>query len=36
LTPLGRSLDEPYMPAGDLEAQVEQLYEKIELPKAWL
>ncbi|HEY1830035.1 MAG TPA: hypothetical protein VGG38_07325 [Acidimicrobiales bacterium] len=23
------------MPAGDLEAQVEQLYEKIELPKSW-
>lgn len=27
---------EPYMAAGDLEAQVEQLYEKIELPKSWL
>jgi len=26
---------EPYIPAGDLEAQVEQLYEKIELPKPW-
>ncbi len=26
---------EPYMPAGDLEAHVEQLYEKIELPKSW-
>jgi hypothetical protein len=26
---------EPYMAAGDLEAQVEQLYEKIELPKSW-
>ncbi len=27
---------EPYMAAGDLEAKVEQLYEKIELPKSWL
>ncbi len=27
---------EPYMPAGDLEAQVEQLYERIQLPKSWL
>ncbi|MGH3181867.1 MAG: recombinase zinc beta ribbon domain-containing protein, partial [Streptosporangiaceae bacterium] len=27
---------EPYMAAGDLEAQVEQLYEKIQLPKSWL
>jgi DNA repair exonuclease SbcCD ATPase subunit len=24
------------MPAGDLEAQVEQLYERIQLPKSWL
>jgi DNA repair exonuclease SbcCD ATPase subunit len=27
---------EPYMAAGDLEAQVEQLYQRIELPKSWL
>ena len=27
---------EPYMAASDLEAQVEQLYERIELPKSWL
>jgi site-specific DNA recombinase len=27
---------EPYVPAGDLEAQVEQLYERIQLPKSWL
>ena len=27
---------EPYMPAGDLEAQVEQLYQRIQLPKSWL
>jgi site-specific DNA recombinase len=27
---------EPYMPAGDLESQVEQLYERIQLPKSWL
>jgi hypothetical protein len=24
------------MAAGDLEAQVEQLYERIQLPKSWL
>jgi site-specific DNA recombinase len=27
---------ERYIAAGDLEAQVEQLYEKIQLPKSWL
>ena len=27
---------EPCIPAGDLEAQVEQLYEHIQLPKSWL
>jgi hypothetical protein len=27
---------EPYVPAGDLEAQVEQLYERIQLPRSWL
>jgi site-specific DNA recombinase len=27
---------EPYVPAGDLEAQVEQLYKRIQLPKSWL
>jgi DNA invertase Pin-like site-specific DNA recombinase len=27
---------EPYVAAGDLEAQVEQLYERIQLPKSWL
>jgi site-specific DNA recombinase len=27
---------EPYVPAGDLEAQVEQLYERIQLPESWL
>ncbi len=27
---------EPYVAAGDLEAQMEQLYEQIQLPKSWL
>lgn len=27
---------EPYVPAADLEAQVEQLYRRLQLPKSWL
>ena len=33
---VGAQCQEPYIPAGDLEAQVEQLYERIQLPKSWL
>lgn len=27
---------EPYVPAGDLEAQVEALYRQVQLPRSWL